>query len=37
MPCAWRTSDLQLLLILSVFLVAGKLELSLGESQENDW
>lgn len=29
MPCALRTSELQLLLILSVFLVAGKFELSL--------
>lgn len=37
MPCSWRTSDLQLLLMLTVFLVAGKFELSSDEWQENDW
>lgn len=37
MPCSWRTSDLQLLLLLTVFLVAGKFELPLEEWQENDW
>lgn len=37
MPCSWRTSDLQLLLMLTVFLVTGKFEFSLEEWQENDW
>lgn len=37
MPCTWITSDLQLLLILTLYLVAGGFEFSLGGWQENDW
>lgn len=37
MPCTWVTSDLQLLLSLTLFLVAGKCEFSLGWWEENDW
>lgn len=37
MPCFGRTSDLQLLPILTVFLVAGKFEWSSEEWQENGW
>lgn len=36
MPRTWITSDLQLQLILTLFLVAGEFEFSLGGWQEND-